>query len=86
MFLSKTDLPPEIVEALRAFNIREVEPLLSIAANPAGLQALARALRLPAESVSDIARRLHTSYPAEVAAAGGPTHPMGHRPPAVENK
>jgi hypothetical protein len=82
MYLTKTDLPAEMVEKLRAFNVREVEPLLSMLATPTGLTAVAGVLRISLDSTKELATKLQRKYgDKNVEPAIGPFHPMGHRAP-----
>lgn len=82
MNLTKTKLPADVVAALREFNIREVEALLSYLATPTGLLGIARILKRPVEEVRDWERELRASNPeVEAPPARGPFHPMGYQPP-----
>lgn len=84
MNLSKTNLPPDVVAALRRLNIREVESLLSIVATPTGALAIARVLGMSVQALEDIAEQLKAAFPGieVVPATAGPIHAMGHIPPA----
>lgn len=90
MNLVNTILPPPIVTKLRQLNIREAETLLSILATPTGLLGIARVLDISPEKLKTFAAQLSDQNPelADVEAATGPFHPMGHRPPkkSVQSK
>jgi len=83
MNLSKTNLPADIVTALRRLNIREVESLLSMVATPSGSLALARVLGMSVQAIQDLAEQLKSAFPAieVVPATAGTIHAMGHIPP-----
>src|SRR5579883_3100822 len=63
MNLSKTNLPADIVTALRRLNIREVESLLSMVATPSGSLALARVLGMSVQAIQDLAEQLKSAFP-----------------------
>jgi len=88
MNLAHTILPEPIVTRLRQLNIREAETLLSILATPTGLLAMARVLGMSPEKLQTFAAQLGDQNPelADIEAATGPFHPMGHRPPKKPDK
>ncbi len=82
MNLRKADLPPQVIEALLGFNIRDVETLLSIVAVPNGAIAVAKVLGTSLESVQKMASALRVQFPdLKVDPVSDVIHPMGHRPP-----
>ena len=81
MKLAKTNLSRSVVAALREFNIRDVETLLSMLATPTGLLGISRVLKMSVEAVRELASELQAESPP-VAPAQGPFHPMGHYPPS----
>lgn len=82
MNLRKADMPPQVIEALLGFNIRDVETLLSMLAVPTGATAVARVLGISLDAVRKMASGLRAQFPdLEVDPVTDSFFPMGHRPP-----